>query len=62
MHEPQPTVFVLRIRGKPGPPGIHALRALLKQLLRQHGFRCLDAREEEANSNDQEAPPETNTR
>jgi hypothetical protein len=39
-------VFTLRIAGKPGTAGIHALRWLLKTLLRQHGFVALDVREE----------------
>jgi hypothetical protein len=39
-------VFVLRIAAPPGAAGLHALRALLKRLLRQHGFRALDVREE----------------
>jgi hypothetical protein len=39
-------VFTLRIAGKPGTAGIHALRFLLKRLLRQHGFVALDVREE----------------
>ena len=38
--------FTVRIEGKPGTAGIRALRAILKILLRRHGFRCLDAREE----------------
>jgi hypothetical protein len=42
------TIFVLRIAGKPGTAGIHALRFLLKRLLRQYGFTCLDIREEPA--------------
>ena len=45
LRESLPT-FTLRIEGKPGTAGIHALRALLKTLLRRHGFRCLDARQE----------------
>jgi hypothetical protein len=40
------TVFAIRIAGPPGAAGIHALRALLKRLLRQHGFRALDVQEE----------------
>jgi hypothetical protein len=36
----------LRIACRPGAAGLHALRALLKRLLRQHGFRALDVREE----------------
>jgi hypothetical protein len=39
-------VFSLRIVGKSGPAGIRDLRALLKRLLRQHGFTCIDARAE----------------
>jgi hypothetical protein len=39
-------IYRLRIEGRHGPAGIHALRALLKVLLRRHGFRCLDARQE----------------
>jgi hypothetical protein len=41
-------VFVLRIACPPGAAGLHALRALLKVLLRRHGFRALDVREEHA--------------
>jgi hypothetical protein len=43
--EQRPT-FTLRIAGKPGTAGIHALKFLLKRLLRQHGFVALDVREE----------------
>jgi hypothetical protein len=39
-------IFVLRIAGRPGTAGIHALRWLLKRLLRQHELRCLSAHEE----------------
>jgi hypothetical protein len=39
-------VFVLRIVAPPGAAGLHALRALLKRLLRDHGFICLHAHEE----------------
>jgi hypothetical protein len=45
LRESLPT-FTLPIEGKPGTAGIHALRAILKTLLRRHGFRCLDAWEE----------------
>jgi hypothetical protein len=41
-HRP---IFRLKIKGKPGSDGIRALRAVLKILLRKHGFACLDARE-----------------
>jgi hypothetical protein len=37
--------FVLKLEGRPGTPGIRALRWLLKRLLRQHGLRALDLRE-----------------
>jgi hypothetical protein len=40
------SIFVLRLKGAPGQVGIHALRALLKILLRRYGFRCVDAYEE----------------
>jgi hypothetical protein len=46
-REPRP-IFILRIEGKPGAAGIHALRFLLKRLLRQYGFVCVDIREEPA--------------
>jgi hypothetical protein len=43
------TIFRLRIvAGKPGSAGIRALRFLLKRLLRQYNFTCLDIREEPA--------------
>lgn len=38
-------IFELRLEAKAGAAGIHQLRALLKSLLRRHGFRCIDARE-----------------
>jgi hypothetical protein len=44
----QRSTFVLKIEGKPGAAGIHALRFLLKRLLRQYGFVCLDVREDVA--------------
>jgi hypothetical protein len=43
---PARAVFTLRIAGKPGTAGIHALKFLVKRLLRQHGFVALDVREE----------------
>jgi hypothetical protein len=39
------STFALRIEGKPGT-AIRSLRWLLKTLLRQHGFRCVEAIEE----------------
>jgi hypothetical protein len=41
-------IFTLRIAGRPGQAGIRDLRALLKILLRRHGFICLHAQEEPA--------------
>jgi hypothetical protein len=41
---PRPT-FTLKIEGRPGADSIRDLRALLKRLLRQHGFRCVEALE-----------------
>jgi hypothetical protein len=38
-------IFTLRLAGKPGMAGIHALRALLKR----YGFGCVDAHEETDN-------------
>jgi hypothetical protein len=38
-------IFTLKIEGKPGT-AIRSLRWLLKTLLRQHGFRCIEAIEE----------------
>jgi hypothetical protein len=43
--EPRP-IFTLRIEGQPGRASIHALKALLKTLLRRHHFKCLDLRED----------------
>jgi hypothetical protein len=40
------TTFVLKIEALPGVDAIRALRWLLKSLLRRHGFRCVDLREE----------------
>jgi hypothetical protein len=44
-HRP---IFTLRIVGKPGSAGTRAMRFLLKRLLRQYNFTCLDIREEPA--------------
>src|SRR5262249_6575242 len=43
--DPARAVFELRLVGKPGTAGIHDLRALLKRLLRQHGFGYAATRE-----------------
>jgi hypothetical protein len=37
-------IFILRLEATRGD-AIHDLRAILKALLRRHGFRCLDCRE-----------------
>jgi len=39
-------IFVLRLVAPPGADGMRALKFLLKPLLRQHGFRALEVREE----------------
>ena len=39
-------VFTLKLEARRGRDDIRRLRALLKLLLRRHGFRCLEAREE----------------
>jgi len=46
MNHMRKPIFILRLEGTPGQAGIHALRALLKILLRRYGFRCVDAYEE----------------
>jgi len=48
--------LTLRVEGKPGAVGIRSLRWLLKNLLRQHGFRCLDVSQQTAD----EPPTEGN--
>jgi hypothetical protein len=47
MSRKRKPIFILRIKGEPGPAGIHALRALLKILLRRYGFRAIDVREKQ---------------
>jgi hypothetical protein len=37
--------FALTLEGPSGEAGIRGLRAILKQLLRRNGFRCIDAKE-----------------
>jgi hypothetical protein len=39
--------FTLRLRPEPGVDPIHALRAVLKALLRTYGMRCIHAVEDE---------------
>jgi hypothetical protein len=39
-------VYLLRVRAEPGRHSLHALRAVLKALLRRHGLRCIELREE----------------
>jgi hypothetical protein len=51
MSAPPRTIFTLRLVGTPGQAGIHSLRALLKRLLRQHNFVCIDARESSRSDN-----------
>lgn len=45
--EPRGSVFVLTLQARPGVAGVRALKWLLKVLSRQHGFRCLDVREDD---------------
>jgi hypothetical protein len=42
---PERPVFILHLRPEPGVDPIHALRAVLKELLRRHGMKCLSAAE-----------------
>jgi hypothetical protein len=42
--EQRPT-FTLKIEGRPGADSIRYLRAVLKRLLRDHHFKCLDVRQ-----------------
>ena len=39
------TRFVLVLEALPGAPAIRQLRWILKKLLRQHDFKCIDIRE-----------------
>jgi hypothetical protein len=41
----QAPTFLLRLRGAPGVNSTHALRAVLKRLLRDHGLKCIAIRE-----------------
>jgi hypothetical protein len=38
-------IFLITLRAADDATAIHALRALLKILLRRYGFKCLDAHE-----------------
>jgi hypothetical protein len=40
------TIVNIRLRLPPGAPGIHALRRLLKALLRRYGLKCIGLKEE----------------
>jgi hypothetical protein len=42
-----PTLFVIKLQAPPDALGIHALRALLKTLLRHFGLRCVSVRKEQ---------------
>jgi hypothetical protein len=48
LTEAKTSQFVLTLRPLPGVDGIRALRWVLKGLLRQHGMRCVDLREEKS--------------
>jgi hypothetical protein len=44
-------IFTVKLRPiRFNDSGIHGLRAILKQLLRRYGFRCISAHEEQPNS------------
>jgi hypothetical protein len=40
--------FVLTLQPKPGVDAIRALRWVLKGMLRQHGLKCVNLREEKS--------------
>jgi hypothetical protein len=40
------TIFLIRLRAKPGIDAIKAIRAFLKTALRRFGLICIEAREE----------------
>jgi hypothetical protein len=42
---PRPPIFVIELQARPGPEGVHDLRALLKLALRRFQMRCLSAGE-----------------
>jgi len=47
-RDPQPCgrpTYALKLRAEPGVDAIHALRAVLKTMLRRYGLRCLSAYE-----------------
>jgi hypothetical protein len=48
-HQNRGPVFVLKLRPiRSDADSIRGLRAILKSLLRRHGFRCVDAPEEQS--------------
>jgi hypothetical protein len=53
--KPGGPVYVIKLQPLRGA-GIHGLRAILKRLLRSHGFRCISAIEEIPAQ--QESPPD----
>jgi len=44
-QDPRPT-YALTLRAEPGVDAVRALRAVLKNMLRRYGLRCLSAHEE----------------
>jgi hypothetical protein len=42
-------IFVLRLRPEKGVDPIHALRHVLKHLLRAHGMKCISVEQTEVN-------------
>jgi hypothetical protein len=47
-NKPAAPRYVLTLQAQPGIDAIRALRWILKKLLRQYGFKCVDIREEKA--------------
>jgi hypothetical protein len=50
-RDPRPCgrpTYALKLRAEPGVDAIHALRAVLKNMLRRYGLRCLSAYEEKS--------------
>ena len=51
MTRPSGPLFTIKLRPvRPDFNGIHGLRAILKSLLRRHGFRCVAAYEEQSST------------
>jgi hypothetical protein len=56
LHDPPPCgrpTYALKLRAEPGVNAIHALRAVLKTMLRRYGLRCISANEEKSGGDGQ---------